>query len=61
MVNKEVIISVRSGLATVDKQPDGVNVHIRDYDIPLSSVSGDVDMFVDSDGNEYVFICDYCS
>lgn len=58
MTNKEVIVAVRGGVATIVKQPKGVDVHIRDYDtdgIPAFALEKD------EDGDRYVFACDCCS
>lgn len=62
MVNKEVIVAVRGGVATVVNQPEGVDVHIRDYDL-----DGHAPEYLqnaiqfDEDSNGYVFACDCCS
>lgn len=58
MTSKEVIIAVRGGVATVVEQPDGVGVHIKDYDI--NGIFG-INIQVDEDGDEFVFACDCCS
>ncbi len=61
MANKEVIVAVRGGIATVIKQPEGLDVHIRDYDVPRELCSPDVDIYTDEDHYEYVFACSCCS
>jgi len=62
MMNKEVIIAVRGGIATVVKQPDGVDVHIRDYDyVECCDEDDAIDVFEDEDGIRYVFACNCCS
>lgn len=58
MANKEVIIVVRGGIAAVVEQPDGVDVHIRDYDIDGCFK---INVQVDEDGDEFVFACECCS
>ena len=57
MANKEVIIAIRGGVATVVEQPEGVDVHIRDYDMDGCDWDGEFD----SDGKPYVFACECCS
>jgi len=58
MSNKEVIIAVRGGIATVIKQPDGVDVHIRDYDLDGCRME---DIQTDENGFRYVYGCKCCS
>lgn len=62
-MNKEVIVALRGGVATVVKQPEGVNVHIRDYDIDLSHYNycNSVDVQTDEQDDNFIFACDCCS
>lgn len=61
MMDKEVVMVIKGGMAVVIKQPEGVDVHIRDYDIDNLDDDDTIDIQIDDDGNKYVFACDCCN